>query len=121
MSVSANVSPVNSLLFLSDSGGGTPPIPVWGAQIQATPSCISFICYPEQDGPTQVVFGPRNEVDPRTAPAFDGDLETPHQQIIVSTVDQQTILQARVASTQTHILIWLSHPRWPEKVIIGFD
>lgn len=119
MSKSVTISPPNSLLFLSDPDGGKAPIPVWGAQILSTASCISFACYPEQDGPTKIILGGWNEVDPQTAPAFDGEIETPHRAVVVTTVDQKIVLKAEVPNARTHIRIWLSHPRWPEKVIIG--
>jgi hypothetical protein len=119
--IKANIHPMNSLLFLSDREGGDYPIPIWGVQIQSTPSCISFGCYPEQDGPTEISLGAGREVDPGTSPAFDGDLETPHQDVIVSTVDHKTVMNMDVPKTRTHVRIWLSHPRWPEKIAIGLD
>ena len=114
-----SISPMNSLLFLSDISGGEPPIPVWGAQIQSTPSCISFGCYPEQDGPTEISLGKRQEVDPGTAPTFEADLETPHRVLIISTVDDKTVMKMDVPNTRTPVRIWLSHPRWPERIAIG--
>jgi hypothetical protein len=89
--------------------------------ILSTSSCISFRCYPEQDGPTEVTLGEVDEVDPGGAPAFEGELETPNRALIVSTVDLETVLQTTVLNARTKVKIWLSHPRWPEKVIIGLQ
>ena len=119
MSKTINVSPINSLLFLSGPDGGQPPIPVWDAQVLSTPSCISFVCYPEQDGPTEVSIGSRKEVDPGTPPSFEGELRTPEGAVVVWTVDQKTLLEMKVPSSRTRVGIWLSHPRWPERVLIG--
>lgn len=119
MSVTKTVNPLNSILFLSDRDGGLPPKPIRGAMILATPSCISFRCFPEQDGPTEIVLGASENVDPGYHPAFEGTLETPSRKIVVSTVDEQTVLQAAVPKKTIHVRIWLSHPQWPEKVIIG--
>ena len=58
------IRPVNSLLFLSDLKGGKDPTPVRGPMILSTPSCISFRCYPEQDGETEIVLGDGRELDP---------------------------------------------------------
>ena len=121
MANSISISPSNSLLFLSDPDGGRAPIPVWGKQILSTSSCISFICYPEQDGPTEIVLGESKIVNPGTPPAFDGVLETPHRALVITTVEQKTVLKSDVPNVRTHIRIWLSHPRWPEKVVIGFE
>ena len=116
-----SIAPMNSLLFLSDPDGGEAPNPVWGAQIQSTASCISFGCFFNEDGPTEISLGKRHEVDPGTVPAFEGDLETPHRAVIVSTVDRKTVMKMDVPGTRTHVRIWLSHPRWPEKIWIGLD
>jgi hypothetical protein len=119
MSMKLSIAPMNSLLFLSDPDGGEAPIPVWGAQILSTHSCISFACYPEQDGETEISLGARRELDPGTPPVFEGELETPHHAVIVSTVDQKTIMRMDVPGNRTHVCIWLSHPRWPKEIIIG--
>ncbi len=114
-----SINPINSLLFISDIGGGVPPKPVRGPMILSTSSCISFRCYPEQDGPTEVTLGRIDEVDPGRVPAFEGELETPSRTVIVSTVNLETVLRTAVQNAQTKVKIWLSHPQWPEKVIVG--
>lgn len=119
MHSSVRIRPINSILFISDPNGGSEPEPVRGRMILATRSCISFRCYPEQDGPTEVVLGDVREVDPGGQPAFDGDMETPSRGIIISTVDLKTVLQQDLPDTRTRIRIWLSHPQWPEKVVVG--
>jgi hypothetical protein len=121
MRISTKVSPINSLIFISDLDGGKAPYPVRGAMIMSTSSCISVGCHPEQDGPTEIVLGKLDEVDPGAAAAFDGDLDTPNGHITISTVDRKTILDAAVPEKRTHVRIWLSHPRWPERVIIGCE
>src|SRR5262249_10605559 len=73
MSSSTTIRPVNSLIFVSDPAGGAVPDWIRGALILSTPSCISVGCYPEQDGPTQVVLGKRQDVDPGDPPAFEGE------------------------------------------------
>lgn len=112
------IRPVNSLIFISDPVGGV--VPEWrDALILSTSSCISVGCYREQDGPTEVVLGDAQDVDPGISPAFDGDLETPHREVAVSTVEGSKILQSRVPETHTRVRVWVSHPRWPDKVIVG--
>src|SRR5262245_30868562 len=115
MSTSRKIRPVNSLLFISDPAGGVVPEWVRDVLILSTPSCISVGCYPEQDGPTEVILGTAQEVDAGAEPAFDGDLETPHGEVIVSTVERDTILQSKVTATRTRVPIWINHPRWPDK------
>ena len=109
MSTQIKISPVNSLLFMTDAGGGTPPEPVWGAKIQSTPSCISFACFPEQDGPTEITVGSFKDVK----------LASPSRAIIVETAEHERVLSVDVAREKTKIRIWYSHPKWPDKIVIG--
>src|SRR5690242_21169071 len=102
MQKTTKISPMNSLLFLSDVAGGEPPIPVWGAQILSTPTCISFVCFPEQDGPTEITLGARIDVDPGVTPEFEGELETRRRVVIISTVDDKIVLKLEVPTQSTH-------------------
>ena len=118
---SKTIRPVNSLLFVSDPSGGVVPEWIRGAMVLSTPSCISVGCHPEQDGPTEVILGPADEVDPGDQPVIDGDLETPGRVVVISTVERKSVLEARVPDTQTRVRIWLNHPRWPDKVVVGLE
>jgi hypothetical protein len=119
MNSSRSIRPVNSLLFVSDPGGGVVPEWIQGPIVLSTPSCISVGCYPEQDGPTEVVLGKASEVGPGDRPAFDGHLETPGRCVVISTVEGETVLEASVPEMRTRIRIWLNDSRWPNKVIVG--
>lgn len=116
---STRISPPNSLLFISDPAVGMVPEFVAGKLILSTTSCVSVNCYPEQDGPTEVILGRAEEVNPATAPAFDGGLETPSRAVVVLTVERETVLRKQVPTTHTRLRIWVDHPRWPQRVIIG--
>lgn len=115
------ISPLNSLLFLEDAKGGVPPEPIWGFDILSTPSCISFACFPEIDGPTDITIGPSNEVEPGPILVFDGDLESPSHVVIISGVEIPRVLSVDVPHAKTKVRIWYSHPKWPDKVTIGLD
>ena len=117
----ARISPVNSILFIEDVNRGILPEPVWGAKILSTPSCISFACFPEQDGPTEITIGPSNEIGPGPLLMFDGDLETPSRVVIISGVDIERVLSVDVANQKTKVKIWYSHPKWPDKITISVD
>jgi hypothetical protein len=93
MSTSKVIRPVNSLIFISDPADGVVPEWIPDALILSTPSCVSVGCYPEQDGPTEVILGRAQEVDPGVPPAFDGGLDTPRKVVAVSTVGGDNILQ----------------------------
>lgn len=119
MNFSAKIRPVNSLVFISDPSGGKPPIPVRDAQVLSTSSCISVACYPEQDGPTEIILGSEVEADTVGSPVFDGELQTPNRAVVISTVESKDVLKANVPGTRTRIRIWVNHPRWADKVIVG--
>ena len=121
MSSTVKVRPANSILFVSDVDGGAPPTPVRGSMILSTASCISFRCFPEQDGPTEVTLGPAIDVKPNGPPSYEGDLETTKHKIVVSTVEGQTVLEADVPKSRSRVRVWLSHPQWPERVTIGYE
>jgi hypothetical protein len=89
--------------------------------ILATTSCIAVACYPQFDGETEIILGPADEVDPGYPPSFTGTLKTPDHSVVVSTIEEKTILEMPVAGTMTGTRIWLSDPRWPDKVIVGVD
>jgi hypothetical protein len=119
MLTSTIIRPVNSLLFISDPLGGVVPEWIRGQLILSTASCISVGCYPEQDGATEVILGEAVEVSPGGDPVFEGELSTPNRAVVISTVEREEVLKRDVPQTRTRVRIWLSHPRWPEKVIIG--
>ncbi len=122
MRQAASVTPSNSILFTADGTDGDVPVvsdmslPAW-----ATPTCIIVRCFPEVDGPTEVIFGPRDQVDPGTLASGTYVLRTPRRQVQVSEVGDEVVFEATVASDITRVSVWLSHPRWPDKVIIGLD
>jgi hypothetical protein len=81
---------------------------------------ISIAYTSEQDGPTEVIFGDRVGLDPGAPLVFEGELETPTGNVVVSNVLRESILQMAVATKRIRLWIWTNHPQWPDKVIIGF-
>lgn len=75
----------------------------------------------EQDGATEIVLARTHEVDPGGRPAFDGMLETPNRTVVVSTVEQEVVLEAIVSSTRTRVQIWVNHPTEPDQILVGLD
>ena len=122
MSATTSVHPINSLLFVSDKDPKSIPImPSRDAIAWSTESCVSFRCFPEQDGPTEIMLGPAAEVDPGGVPVFNGEIETPTGRLIIWTVDDETVLETAVPSVRTRLRIWMDDLRWPEHVIIGYE
>jgi hypothetical protein len=119
--VQLQISPMNSIIFISDQGKGSVPDWVRGSMIQGTERCIGVVVHPEQEGPTELKLGAGAEVDPGYRASFDGWLQTPERSVVISEADYIEIARYAVASQQTRVRIWLSHPTWPERVAIGLD
>lgn len=111
-------APINSLVFISDINGGEPPIPIRGQNIWFTQSCVAVPCYPEIDGPTEIVLQDASDAEPGGRPAFEGVLETPTRTLVVTTVDDNVLLSSDTSNVQTRLRIWLSDPHLPEVVTI---
>lgn len=122
MKQSVSTSPINSILFIQDRATSNIPVadppdaPAW-----ATPDCIIVKCYPEQDGPTEVLLGDLTDVEPGRPPDFTSVLKTPGGRAVVRDVLDEVVVSMPSARDMTRISIWLSHPEWPDKVIIGLD
>jgi hypothetical protein len=48
-------------------------------------------------------------------------LETPGRAIVISTVTAETVMKTIVPGQRTRVRIWVNHPRWPDKIIIGVE
>ncbi len=124
MTQTIKIAPPNSLVFISDVDGGVVPDPDTIAQsagITATDSCVAVCCLAEMDGKTEITLGPVEEVILNEPPAFDGRLETPTHNVVVSTIELNRLLQVSVASSTTHLRIWTNRPKEPDQVIIGVE
>jgi len=121
MRQAAKISPLNSLVFIHGGRGDVSPLTIWGAQISATNSCVSVVCYPEIDGPTELVLGDVSEVGLERPADFETILRTPDHTVIIQTVDDQTVMTLPTAAKLTALKIWRSHPRWPEIVTVGIE
>lgn len=119
MAVDVFITPINSILFISDTDGGETPEITRGTSIWKTSSCVAFATYPEPDGETHLILGAIDEVQPDRAADMDTVIATPNRRLIVETSVQEIVFDIPVPSSRTRIVIWLSHPRWPEEVRIG--
>lgn len=110
----------NGLIFIEDSTGGKPPDPVTDEKVQHTSSCISVACLHEVDGEVELVLGAAKEMTPDLDLVFDGVIETPSRELVLTTVPGEQLLKAKVPDTATRIRVWRSHPVWADKVVVGW-
>lgn len=117
-------TPPNSIVFITDTDGGVVPSPEnWTNElVHASSTCVCVVCYPEIDGETELMLGSVDEVTTALGLdlVFDGLIATPTKEVMVSDVYVKRLLQTRVPDLQTRIRVWVDHPRWPKKVIVGW-
>jgi hypothetical protein len=118
---STRVAPANSLVLVSDEGGGEIPVTMAQSIVASTSSCLAIGCNSEVDGETELILGPANEVDPHTEPEFQGKLDTPAHNVVVRSVLGERLLELRVSRAQTRISIWVNDSTEPDKIIIGVE
>lgn len=122
MKQSVSTNPVNSILFIEDRPtANIPAVDPTTAPAWATPDCIIVKAYPEQDGSTEILLGDQTEVDPGRPPDFTSVLKTPGRRVLVRDVLDEVVVTMQSSRELTRISIWLSHPEWPDRVIIGLD
>ncbi len=84
-------------------------------------SCIAVGCQCDVEGETEFRLGTRLEVDPRSAPIFQGQLKTPSRKVAIRSVLDDTILEMPVSQPEMTVYIWVNHPTVPDLVIVGVD
>lgn len=89
--------------------------------IAASDDALIVCVKAEVDGETELTVGASSEIDPGWTPAFVGFVNTPFHLILVETVDQRILVRQDVALKRTALRVWFSHPRWPDRVLIGID
>ena len=117
------IAPPNSQVVIVDPKKGKIEVPEYRESVPfvATSSCILFYCYPEVDGETEIALGRAGEVDPGTAPVFDGHLLTPSRILAIEAVGGDAILRIPTFSVQTKLRIWSNAIKWPTKIMVGIE
>ena len=113
-------SPINSIVFISDNLRSKPPEHLYGALASYNESCVSVGCYPSDDGETEFFLGKADELVVEGEIAFDGTIETSNRNLMISTVDGEVLLEQAVPSARTRLRVWVNHPEWPNRVLVGW-
>ena len=117
---STNFAPINSIVFISDNLKSKPPEHVYGSLVSFNEFCVSVGTYPEVDGETKFGLGRANEVEDKLQLVFDGMIETPNRNLMISTVLDEVLLETGVEDTRTRTRVWVDHPRWPKNLVVGW-
>jgi hypothetical protein len=87
--------------------------------ILANEECIRVPCLYWNDGDTTITLGSAKDVDPGRTPDFDGLLDTPEGEVMVSDTDDPRLAAYPTVEGLTRIRIWINHPTEPDEVVIG--
>jgi hypothetical protein len=120
MAKTLSIAPPNSLIFIADASGGTVPEFIANSPILSTESMISVSCLANVDGDTTITLGAVAEMSVAEAPVFDDMLLTPSGKLVVSTVEDESILSAIVPMHTTRIRVWTNRAAEPAKIVIGW-
>ena len=82
----------NGIFFVSDVNGGRPPYPVTNERVQWTSSCINVHCMHEIDGTVTFTLAPFEDIAVPCELIFDGTVETPSRELMISSVDSNSNL-----------------------------
>jgi hypothetical protein len=106
MKQSVSITPPYSQVVICDPTARV-EVPLWteGVPFVASDTYILLMCYPEVDGPTELVFGSGEEVYDSAAPIFEGRLKTPGSRIAVETVEADGIFSMATKGTETLVRV----------------
>lgn len=121
MAQTIEISPPNSLVVVLDVKGGDVPLDVTSNLVVATDSCIVIGCRSASDGPTQITFGAKKEVDQGIPPFFTAKIQVRNKKLTVKTVYADLIFSEDVASDKVTVSIWANDEKEPDVVVIGFE
>lgn len=116
---SVTVTPPYSLVLLLDPATGVVPQSMNGQLIAVSQSCVAVGCRPEDDGPTTIILGSKDLVDPGLEPFFACEIETPSRVLELQTALGVTLATADVGKSIARLSIWVSDPLEPDRIVFG--
>ena len=112
-------APPNSVVIVSDRGGGEVPKSMNGEAISATSSCVAVGCMAADDGGTEFTLGRLSELDRPKKPAYEGTLNTPSRQLVIRSVLGVELLGLTVEGDVTRVKIWANDISEPDRIVIA--
>jgi len=119
MTKSKRIAPPNSLILVSDFGGGEIPASMNQSLIAATDSCIAVGTRAEDDGESEISLGRADTIDVSYEPVFVGRIKTPSRRVAVRTVLGDVLLEMDSLTTETIVRIWVNDSTEPDQIAIG--
>ncbi len=113
------VAPPNSLFFISESLRSEAPEVTGVGLVWFNATCVVIGCLMYQDGETTVTVTSEGEPDDEiNMRAFDGVIETPARELVISSCEHDVYLQVPVVSTRTRVRIWVNDTSEPDEIFV---
>jgi hypothetical protein len=113
------IAPPNSVILISDLDGGEIPRKMGKSLVSATNTCVAVGCLSEDDGLTELMLVPLEEVNCTDQPVYEGLLQTPLRRVVIYSVLGQPLLEMLVRQKLTKIKVWANHLNEPDKITVG--
>lgn len=113
------LAPANSVVLVSDEGGGEIPQSMNDQAISATNSCVAIGCMAEDDGETEFTLGTLSELERPEQPAYEGMLRTPSRRLVIRSVHGVELLGLPVEGDVTRVKIWTNDTSEPNHVVVA--
>lgn len=119
---STTCRPPNSVILIQDRDESDLPESLGEGLVTATSTClvVGTLCF--ADGETSLTLSdetglPSTSVIPHVC-AFDGTLDLPSGQLVVSTVEDVTILEMKHPGQQARVTVWVNDESEPDSIWI---
>lgn len=86
-----------------------------------TPSCVAIGCISFMDGEAKLTLKTGEPDLTAGTPVFDGFIKTPSRVLVVSTPENNILMQSGVPNFRTRVQIWTNDPTEPDEIDIVFD
>lgn len=122
--MSVTISPPNAILFVLDPSSGNILVPTYvnGQLTAANPTCVSVGTQADVDGETEVSLLRQNSGDGRVYAGlhqvFQGEIQTPGNQIAIITSDAAVVASESVNGQVTQVAIFADDQRNPSRIAV---
>lgn len=123
MRSTATVAVPNAILFVFDPAHPDVSVPDFdpGALLAATGTCLSIGTQLDVDGDTEVTLGNEHPSPGDLSLAGTARIAVASGTLAVETCERRRVASIEVPRGVVALTVWVDHPRFPTRVVIGVD
>jgi hypothetical protein len=112
------VAPPNSIVLVVDRSNNFAAHHTTDREsgVSGTSEYVAIGTLSAQDGETLISL--TDEERPAGEPAFDGELNTPNHTVTICSILLETIVEGRVTSDKTRVMVWTNDPVEPDTICV---